>query len=73
MIYDYKCLQCGNIQEEEHKMSEKPKIKCNVCNSQKMEKVIGAASVIFKGSGWQTNEVRNIVKTDYGADVDNSK
>ena len=73
MRYDYRCIHCGNIQEEEHKMSETPKIRCKVCKSTKMEKVIGSAVVIFKGSGWQTNEVRNIVKTDYGADLDNSK
>lgn len=38
--YDYKCEKCENIQEEYHKMSESPKIKCKKCGSKNMKKVL---------------------------------
>jgi len=32
--YNYKCDQCNNIQEEIHKMSESPPIKCVKCGNE---------------------------------------
>ena len=29
--YDYECKECGNIQEVQHGMSEKPEIVCEKC------------------------------------------
>jgi len=59
MIYDYKCVDCENIQEEEHGMNESPVIKCNKCGSNNIKKIIsGGTGVIFKGGGWMTNDLR---------------
>ena len=61
MLYDYKCQDCENVQEEMHPMSgPKYKITCEECGSDKMKKVISASYIKFVGSGWDTNKNRGI-------------
>lgn len=59
MTYDYQCLKCSNVQEEMHGMNETPKIICSKCNSENMKKMVSMGSgIIFKGSGWMTNDLK---------------
>jgi len=48
--YDYKCINCGQIEEHIHAMSENPEIVCPSCQSS-MEKQISASfgGFIFRG------------------------
>ncbi len=73
MRYDYCCVSCENIQEEEHSMKESPKIKCNKCGKPCSKVITGGAGVVFKGPDWITNEGRQIVKTATGESIDMSK
>jgi putative FmdB family regulatory protein len=51
MLHDYKCSNCQNIQEANHKWNEKPEINCNNCGTV-MDKQIGSAGFKLKGDGW---------------------
>jgi putative FmdB family regulatory protein len=33
MVYDYKCIECGKVEEQYHGMNETPEIKCSVCGN----------------------------------------
>jgi putative FmdB family regulatory protein len=52
MIYEYKCTKCGTITEVEHKMMEKPKIKCIKCRNPCVKVITGGSGFILDGSGW---------------------
>lgn len=58
-IYDYKCLDCENIQEERHSMKEDPVIKCKECGSEHTKRYMGNANIrnIFKGTGFAVNDL----------------
>lgn len=58
MKYDYKCDDCGNIQEENHRMSEEPTIECSECGSSSTRKYLGNTRmrVLFKGPGFYVND-----------------
>lgn len=57
-IYEYECLNCGNIEEVLQKFSDKPLTKCPHCSG-KLQKLISQSSFHLKGSGWYV--------TDYAA------
>lgn len=60
-IYDYKCLDCGEITEHMHPMSGPEfSLICKRCGSQNLEKCLSCAYVQFKGAGWDTNDNRRI-------------
>jgi putative FmdB family regulatory protein len=52
MYYEYRCPDCGSIQEENHPMSEDPVIKCEKCETVMKRKIFGGSSTHFKGGGW---------------------
>lgn len=71
--YDYKCSDCGNVQEEIHAMSgPSVPIVCKKCQSKNMVKQIGKPYAIFEGPGWDTNDNRGIAKTEFGGTIDSS-
>jgi putative FmdB family regulatory protein len=43
--YNYQCEKCENIQEEFHRMSEKPEIICNKCKSKKINKCFSTPQI----------------------------
>lgn len=47
--YDYKCTDCEHVQEVMHRMSEKPKVKCEKCSSKKMVKQLSGGHQINMG------------------------
>lgn len=52
--YEYKCAN-GHVFELKQSFSDKPIDKCPECNAS-AKRVIHAASVTFKGSGWYVND-----------------
>ena len=56
-LYEYECQKCGHRFEKIQKFSDPLETKCPKCGG-KLEQVISAPAVQFKGSGWYV--------TDYG-------
>jgi len=57
-LYEYKCRKCHHRFEEIQKFAARPITKCPKCHAGKVEKLISAPAVHFKGTGWYV--------TDYG-------
>jgi putative FmdB family regulatory protein len=56
-LYEYKCLNCGRLMERIEKVSGPHLRKCPHCGG-KVEQLVTAPAIQFKGSGWYV--------TDYG-------
>jgi len=57
--YDYKCVACGNEQEERHGMNDSPEIRCSQCNETDLKKMIPKSlSFILKGASWSGKNSR---------------
>ena len=54
-IYEYECQKCNNRSEVFQKVSDKPPTKCQKCGG-KLERVISAPAIQFKGSGWYVTD-----------------
>lgn len=54
-IYEYECLTCAHRFDEIQKFSDAPIEKCPKCTNP-VRKLIFAAAVIFKGSGFYATE-----------------
>jgi putative FmdB family regulatory protein len=50
-LYEYQCLKCGALIEKIQKFSDPPLTKCEKCGG-KLEKLLSAPAIQFKGSGW---------------------
>lgn len=51
-IYQYKCRSCGANIEKMQSFSAEPLVECPECHQPALKKVMSAAGIIFKGSGW---------------------
>jgi len=56
-LYEYKCESCGEVFEVRQKFVDEPLVEHPGCGG-KVERLISASSLHFKGSGWYV--------TDYG-------
>src|SRR5438309_9442870 len=54
-LYEYKCLKCGRNTEKIESVSGPHLKKCPHCGG-KVESVITAPSIQFKGAGWYVND-----------------
>ena len=54
-LYEYQCSKCKHRFERIRKFSDRPINKCPECGS-KVEQLISAAAVQFKGSGWYVTD-----------------
>jgi putative FmdB family regulatory protein len=54
-LYEYRCLKCDRHTEKIEKMDGPHLKKCPHCGG-KMESVITAAAIQFKGAGWYVND-----------------
>jgi putative FmdB family regulatory protein len=54
-IYEYECQKCNARQEVYQKASDKPPKKCAKCGG-KLERMISAPAIQFKGSGWYVTD-----------------
>lgn len=61
MTYEYKCRQCGEIQEEKHSYKEEPVISCNNCGSTDTFRYLGNhnATILYNGTGWTRKDQEN--------------
>jgi putative FmdB family regulatory protein len=63
-LYEYVCENCGNHVERLQSVHDEPMSQCPNCLSNKVRKVIHAAGIIFKGSGWYVNDSRKSSSSD---------
>ena len=63
-IYEYKCDNCGGIEEVLQKSTDQPLTQCNRCDG-KLHKIISQSTFHLKGSGWYV--------TDYAGKTNNSE
>ncbi len=54
-IYEYQCRKCKSHVEAFQKINDKPLTKCRKCGG-RLEKVISAPAIQFKGSGWYVTD-----------------
>ena len=54
-LYEYQCTKCGHRFEKIQKFSDKPIRKCPECGG-RVEQVVSAPAVQFKGSGWYVTD-----------------
>src|ERR1700722_10742849 len=54
-LYEYKCASCGDVFEVIQKFSDEPLHEHPGCGGA-VEKLISAAALQFKGSGWYVND-----------------
>lgn len=62
-LYEYQCTKCGHRFEVIQKFSDRPLSRCPECKG-KLEKLLSAPAIQFKGSGWYV--------TDYAGKGDGS-
>ena len=56
-LYEYECENCGTRFERLQSMQDEPVRLCPECSG-KVHKVMHAAGIIFKGSGWYITDSR---------------
>lgn len=57
-LYEYKCHDCSEQFEVMHSMSTNLR-KCNSCESENIERVIGTPSITFNCSGFYHTDYKN--------------
>ena len=62
-IYEYQCKKCKAHIEVFQKVSDKPPSKCRSCGG-KLERMISAPAIQFKGSGWYVTDYAKTTKSD---------
>jgi len=48
--YDYQCMKCGNIQEENHGMFDVPIVQCRKCGKSGMNRTVSRVNGFVRGS-----------------------
>lgn len=66
-LYEYQCKKCGHRFERIQKFSDKPVTACPECKG-KVEQVLHAPAVQFKGSGWYVTDYARKSSASSGAD-----
>lgn len=54
-LYEYECTKCGHRFEKIQKFSDRKITKCPECGG-RVEQVLSAPAVQFKGSGWYVTD-----------------
>lgn len=57
-IYEYECRKCKAHTEVFQKITDKPLVKCRKCGG-RLEKLLSAPAIQFKGSGWYVTDYSN--------------
>lgn len=68
-IYEYQCRKCKAHIEVFQKMTDKPQVKCRKCGG-RLEKLLSAPAIQFKGSGWYVNDYSSKGKAAEKADAE---
>lgn len=56
--YEYKCTNCAAELELQQGINEAPKITCDECNTDGLERLISKTSFALKGTGWYTTDYK---------------
>jgi putative FmdB family regulatory protein len=72
-LYEYQCEKCGHRFEKIQKFSDRMVRKCPECGG-KVEQMISAPAVQFKGSGWYVTDYANkpTASSSGGSDKDSN-
>jgi putative FmdB family regulatory protein len=70
-LYEYQCQKCHHRFEKIQKFSDKPMKKCPDCGG-RVEQMISAPAVQFKGSGWYVNDYAKKSSASSPSDGDSS-
>jgi putative FmdB family regulatory protein len=54
-LYEYQCMECGEIFEILHKVDEKPPARCPKCQGP-AKRILSPSNFILKGSGFYVND-----------------
>ncbi|MDD4179513.1 MAG: zinc ribbon domain-containing protein [Candidatus Margulisbacteria bacterium] len=65
-LYDYKCTKCGHIFEVMQRISEEPLKFCPQCKGE-IKRLISAAGIVFKGSGFYATDSKKSQKASVPA------
>lgn len=57
MTYNYICVSCNNLFEQEHRMVEEPTISCPECGGQARKAIVNSVAVIFNGTGFYSTAI----------------
>jgi putative FmdB family regulatory protein len=57
-IYEYRCLQCGQVTDALQKMSDPPLRTCRHCQADALEKIMSRTTFHLKGSGWYVTDYK---------------
>ena len=57
-LYEYRCNNCGHELEVRQKFSDDPLSTCPNCEQDELFRVVQAAGVVFKGSGFYITDSR---------------
>ncbi len=71
-IYEYKCLQCGEVFEAFQKITDQPLTECRTCHG-KVEKLISHTSFQLKGSGWYLTDYARKSQPSHTSVTDTTK
>jgi putative FmdB family regulatory protein len=54
-LYEYQCTKCKHVFEKIQKFSDPPVTECPKCEG-KVEQLLSAPAIQFKGAGWYVND-----------------
>ena len=57
-VYAYRCQNCGIEFDKTQTFFDQPLTRCLACHKNTMRRVLQVSAVIFKGSGWYSNDHR---------------
>jgi putative FmdB family regulatory protein len=66
-LYDYECAACGRRFEVFHGVHAEGPTECPLCGKGPVRKVITAAAVHYRGSGWAKKERRSAAASRAGS------
>lgn len=59
MTYEYECISCKFLWEEEKKITDPPTKTCPKCGKEKAKRLVsGGTAFVLKGGGWANNGYR---------------
>jgi len=62
-LYDYRCDHCGRVFEVRQKFTDPPLTVCDICGH-KVERLVSAPALQFKGSGWYITDYARAGKSE---------
>ena len=56
--YTYRCQSCGVQFDRYQSFNDKPLTRCPECRKGKVQRVVQASAIVFRGSGWYKTDSR---------------